>query len=235
MYTILTTMGVVGWLCLNVEASSIQTGVAEGLQANLISTKNYDDLCDVKPSQQDCPMPVDLRNTSFETLSEQILQGASYQEGLSLDLSGRQLHEETLEALVESLSDFIAHGQLCNIAEINLSNNDLTVAGVQALLPIILNPAFKRMNISSNRLEGSDLFVKLGTDAAYGEHVPINERIYLDPVSRNAVIQKLIWIPREFFDPNDASSNASGMYVTPYVIHQHREYYFERQGYYQSK
>lgn len=224
MFKLFSTAVSLGCMLSNVAAATTQVMVTEGTQTtHLFESRN--NIFHLRTSQEMCPMRVDLRSTAFERLSDQILQAASSRGLVSLDLSGKLLHDESLEALVESLSGFIRQGQLKNIAEIDLSNNELTVEGVQSLIPIIVNSEFKRMNVSSNRLEGSDLFERLGTDAAYGEYVSSEERMLLDPQSRNAVIQKLIWIPRVFFDLRDASGNPSGMYVTPEVIRQHREYY----------
>lgn len=226
MYKLLSSAVSLGCILSNIAAATTQDVVTEeGTQTSPIYNNGYN-IFRLMSSPNVCPMRVDLQGTSFESLSDQILQAASSQGLLSLDLSGKQLHDESLEALVDSLSEFIRQGQLRNIAEIDLSNNQLTIGGVQSLIPIILNPVFQRMNVSSNRLDGSDLFEKLGTHAAYGEYVASENRLLLTPESKNAVIQKLIWIPREFFDPDNTSRNPSGMYVSPQVIRQHREYYY---------
>jgi hypothetical protein len=134
-------------------------------------------------------MQVDLRSTSFEILRPQILQAASSQGLVSLNLSGKTMHDESLEALFDSLSEFIHRGQLKNIAEIDLSYNNLTASGVQLLIPIVMDLNFKRLNISGNDLEGVDLFERLGTEAAYDDYVSIEDRVLLDTRQRKALMQ----------------------------------------------
>jgi hypothetical protein len=224
MFKLFSAVVSLGCLLSNVAAATTQVVVTEGTQTSPLFNSGYN-IFRLISSQEVCPMRVDLRSTSFERLNDQILQAASSRGLVSLDLSGKQLHDESLEALVDSLSEPIQKGQLKNIAEIDLSNNALTVESVQSLIPIMLNPTFKRLNVSSNRLEGADLFERLGTNAAYSDYVSSEDRILLDLPARKDLMQKLIWIPRGFFNPSDKSDNPSGLYVTPEVIFQHREYY----------
>jgi|GEM_PF-3176963 len=171
------------------------------------------------------PMKVDLHDVEFSELNSQVRQAVSSSGVVSLNLSGRKMHDDGLELLIASLHDAISLGSLNNIVEIDLSDNELSVEGLQSLLPIIASQGFMMLNISGNRVEGEDLFEKLGTDAAYGEYVLTDGRVILDQQTRQEVLKKIVWMSRAYFDPLDPQKNPQGVYVTPEVIQRHRVYY----------
>jgi hypothetical protein len=162
------------------------------------------------------PMKVDLRQTEFEHLSHLIRQAASSNGMISLDMSCRNMHDETIYALMSDLDPV----EFQNVVQVDLSGNNLSVEGLESLIPLISNPGFRWLNISDNQIEGEDLFTKF---AATG--VEKGARITLDEQTRLEFLEKIIWLPRVFFGADDLNENPHGLYITKEVVSRHRMYY----------
>ncbi len=169
------------------------------------------------------PMKVDLRAVPFQDLEKQILQAASSNGMVALNLSGKGLYDDSIESLMYALQDETVWR---NIVEISLSDNNISVKGLQSLLPVLEMQGFRILDVSGNCIEGEDIFEKLGTNAAYDKYSSVDGRVILDRQTHGEIAQKIIWMPSSFF--GGEGQEPTGMYVTPEVINRHRLYYGNR-------
>lgn len=169
------------------------------------------------------PMKVDLRQTAFEHLSYLIRQAASSNGMLELDMSCRNMHDETLDALMADLDPAVFQNVVC----VDLNGNNLSVEGIQSLIPVLANPGFRWLNISDNQIEGEDLFTKFATALKSTELTEVERgtRLILDEKTRLELLEKIIWLPRAFFGVDNPNKNPHGLYITKEVVARHRTYY----------
>ncbi|MBA4260308.1 MAG: hypothetical protein C0446_14190 [Chitinophaga sp.] len=169
------------------------------------------------------PMKVDLRQTAFEHLSHLIRQAASSNGMVELDMSCRNMHDETLDALMSDLDPAV----LQNVVQVDLNGNNLSVEGIQSLIPLIANPGFRWLNISDNQIEGEDLFTQFATTRKIVESADVerDNRLILDEQTRLELLEKIIWLPRAFFGVDNPNKNPHGLYITKEVVARHRTYY----------
>ena len=170
---------------------------------------------------------IDLAQVKTSELASFLLQNEAVEksEGIVLVLSNKHLYDDGITAITDVLMEQSIVPITGKVEALDLENNEIGIEGLQALIPFLSLPNVKYVNLSRNRIDGEDLFEKFGRDQAYSEYTDPSEKIFLDDQTRNKLLQKIIWIPQSFFDPQDTAKNPSGMYVTPVVIEQHRTYY----------
>lgn len=129
---------------------------------------------------------------------------------VELDMSCRNMHDETLDALMSDLDPAV----LQNVIQVDLNGNNLSVEGIQSLIPLIANSGFRWLNISDNQIEGEDLFTKFATSQRIVESADVerDSRLILDEQTRLELLEKIIWLPCAFFGANNPNKNPHGLY-----------------------
>lgn len=163
--------------------------------------------------------------TDMRAVKETIQRECVTESLFELNFAGKRLHDEWVEAFVEMMLAEPMRPYLTKINRLDLSNNSMTIQGLQALIPLLRLTTLQRVNVASNYISDEDLFEKFGTAAAYDEYTPASQHVVLTDSEKTAFIQKIIYIEPSLFDSTDSTRNPHGDYITPEVIERHRAYY----------
>lgn len=142
---------------------------------------------------------------------------------IALDFSGYNLHNEWVESFVAILTRDDMRMYHPQITRINFMNNWIDGLGLQYLIPLLRLSTLEIMDVSNNGVD-SEQIENFGSVDAYDQYTPASEHILLSADERDALLSKVIWIPRSFFGAT-ADKNPTGSSVTPEVILRHRKYF----------
>lgn len=142
---------------------------------------------------------------------------------IALDFSEHNLHNEWVELFVAMIIGDTMRAYQSKITRINLRDNWVDGLGLQCLIPLLRLSTLEIMDVSNNAVD-SEQIENFGSVDAYDQYTPASEHILLSADERDALLSKVIWIPRSFFGVT-ADKNPTGSSVTPEVIQRHRKYF----------
>lgn len=162
--------------------------------------------------------------TNMVDLSREIRRSLLSDKRCEVDCSFSDLHDEWIEMFTEMILSQDMRRYVQNMERLNLQANFIGVLGLQALIPLLRLNTLKVVDVSNTAIDEEQLEA-FGSSEAYDQYTSEKDRIILSVKEREALLKKLIWISKSFFDPIDKNKNPSGVFVTPEVIHRHREYF----------
>lgn len=161
--------------------------------------------------------------TNMADLSREIRRSLLSDKRCEVDCSFSDLHDEWIEMFTETILSQDMRRYVQNMERLNLQGNFIGVLGLQALIPLLKLNTLKLVDVSNTAIDEEQLEA-FGSSEAYDQYTS-EDRIILPVKEREALLKKLIWIPKSFFDPIDKDKNPSGVFVTPEVIRRHRQYF----------
>jgi hypothetical protein len=194
-------------------AAAAMTREAEELRSPLVTGASH------MPTKVNFPDITELAAISAKIKTDCAADGA-----FELDFSDKSLNAFEIADFVTMITSDEMRAYLPKITRLNFHNNLMGLRGLQYLIPLLELDTLEVVDISGNRIDSNDI-KNFGTVEGDDEEMDRDERIMLSPDVREKMVKKLIWIPKSYFNPSDASINPSGPGITSEVIQRHRQHY----------
>jgi len=179
------------------------------------------------PATGASPMPTKVSFsgiTKLTAISGKIKADCAADGAFELDFSDKSLNAFEIADFVTMITSDEMRAYLPKITRLNFHNNLMGLRGLQYLIPLLELDTLEVVDISGNRIDSNDI-KNFGTVEGDDEEMDRDERVVLSLDVREKMVKKLIWIPKSYFNPSDASINPSGPGITSEVIQRHRQHY----------